>query len=34
MPAGSIVVRFWAPVEFFSETSPHRIFQARAPPLA
>ena len=34
MPAGNIGVRFWARAEVFSATSPHRLFQARAPPLA
>ena len=34
MLAGNIGVRFWAQAEAFSATSPHRLFQARAPPLA
>jgi len=34
MPAGSIRVHFWAKAEVLSSTSPHRLFQARAPPLA
>ena len=34
LPAGNIGVRFWARAEVFSATSPHRLFQARAPPLA
>jgi predicted membrane metal-binding protein len=34
LPAGNIGVRFWMQAEVFSATSPHRLFQARAPPLA
>jgi len=32
-PAGSIAVRFWANAEVLAAISPHRLFQARAPPL-
>jgi len=34
MPAGQIGLQFWAQAEVFSATSSHRLFQARAPPLA
>jgi len=34
LPAGNIGVRFRVQAEVFSATFPHRLFQARAPPLA
>ena len=33
MPADNIAVGFWTEAEVFAATSPHRLFQARAPPL-
>jgi len=34
MPAGCVRVQFWAKADVLSTTSSHRLFQARAPPLA
>ena len=34
LPAGNIGVRFRVQAEVFSATFPHRLFRARAPPLA